>query len=213
MAALKYLLKIDVSPFGGQSSSRTLGSAYTKAYTTAHPNIDIRVRDLVESPTALLDIELITAGFVPETARPASQQAKHEARLELIKELIESHEVVITAPMWNWSIPAVLKAYIDQIVLVGALDPYGNKKLAGKKVTVLLGSGDGYGPDSEHPEWDFTAPYLTHIFTVLGCEDVQVIRAEYSAAGRRPGSEALVPKKEKSLADGIAAAEARAKTI
>ena len=130
-----------------------------------------------------------------------------------VKEIAEAKSVVITVPLWNWSIPSVLKAYVDHIVLIGALDPYTNRKLAGKKVTIFIGAGGGYGPGSAHPEWEFITPYLTHIFTSLGSEDVQVIRAEFSLAGVAPGMESLVPNKEKSLADGIAAAEARAASI
>jgi FMN-dependent NADH-azoreductase len=112
--------------------------------------------------------------------------------------------------MWNWSIPSVLKAYIDHIVLPGQLDPYGNKKLAGKKITVLLATGGNYGEGASHPEWDFVSPYLKHIFTSLGSEDVQIIRTEYTLAGVAPGMEALIPNKEKSLADGKVAVEVRA---
>lgn len=210
MSVPRYLLKIDVSPFGGQSTSRTLGGAFTKAFSAANPSTEIRVRDLATTPVPLLDGEVISAGFVPVEARSPSQQAKYQLRLELIKEITEASEIVITTPMWNWGVPAVLKAYIDQIIMIGSLDPYGCKKLAGKKVTVFVGSGFGYGPESEHRATDFLAPYLKHIFNVLGSEDVQVIAGEYTVAGKKPGFEAFIPLKEKSLTDGIIAAEARA---
>lgn len=210
MSVSRYLLKVDVSPFGAQSTSRTLGGAFIKAFSAASPGTEIRVRDLSTTPLPFLDGEVISAGFVPEEARAPSQQAKHQLRLDLIKEITEANEIVITTPMWNWGIPAVLKAYIDQIILIGTLDPYGNKKLAGKKVTVFVGSGFGYGPESEHHTSDFVTPFLKHVFTVLGSEDVQVIRGEFTVAGRKPGFEGLIPAKEKSLADGLAAAETRA---
>ena len=210
---MSYLLKVDVSPFGGNSTSLNLGNAFVKAFSAANPNVEVRVRDLSANPLPHLDGEAISAGYVPEEGRSNGQASKHQLRLDLIKEIAEAKSVVITVPLWNWSIPSVLKAYVDHIVLIGALDPYTNRKLAGKKVTIFIGAGGGYGPGSAHPEWEFMTPYLTHIFTSLGSEDVQVIRAEFSLAGVAPGMESLVPNKEKSLADGIAAAEARAATI
>lgn len=199
-----------MTPFGEKSTTRSLGEVYIKAFSEAHPDVEVRVRDLSTDPLPYVDGEAIRAGTVPEDARPSTQQAKHQLRLDLIKELTEAKEIVITTPMWNWSIPAVLKSYIDQIVLVGHLDPYVNNKLLGKKVTLLVGSGGGYSAGTAHPEWNFATPYLKHIFTVLGSTDVEAIHAEFTGAGKRPGMEALVAKKDKSWADCIAAAEARA---
>jgi len=210
MSVSRYLLKIDVSPSGPHSTSRTLGGAFTKAFSAASPGTEIRVRDLATTPLPFLDGEVIAAAFLPEEARTPSQKVKHQVRLDLIKELTEANEIVITTPMWNWGVPAVLKAYIDQIILIGTLDPYGNRKLAGKKVTVFVSSGFGYGPESEHHTMDFLSPFLKSVFTVLGSEDVKVISGEFTVAGRKPGFEALIPAKEKSLVDGLAAAEARA---
>merc|ERR1719487_776675 len=107
--------------------------------------------------------------------------------------------------------PSVLKAYIDQIVMPGVLDPYSCKKLAGKKITVLIACGSSYGPDAHHPEWDYESGYLKFIFSSLGSEDVQVIRTEFCLAGIMPGMESLIEKKTQSMVDAKAAAEVRAK--
>lgn len=207
---MSYLLKIDVSPMGDNSSSLALGASFVSAFSTANPDVEIKVRNLAANPLPHVDGEALTAGYVPEEGRTEGMRTKHQLRLDLIKEISEAKSIVVTTPMWNWSIPSVLKAYIDQIVMPGALDPYGNKKLAGKKVTVLVATGGSYGPDANHPEWDFVTPYMKFIFASLGSEDVQVIRAEFQLAGVAPGMEALIPNKEKSIADGKVAAEARA---
>jgi len=96
-------------------------------------------------------------------------------------------------------------------VTPGFLDPYGNKKLAGKKVTVVIAAGRAYGPGSHQPEWDFESGYLKFIFTSLGAEDIQIIRSEYCLAGIAPGMEGLVENKAQSLADSKEAAGIRAK--
>lgn len=207
---MSYLLKIDCSPMGDNSSSLALGTHFANAFSTANPDLEIRIRNLATNPVPHIDGEALMAGYVPEENRTDGMKSKHQLRLDLIEEIAGAKAVVVTAPMWNWSIPSVLKAYIDHIVLPGQLDPYGNKKLAGKKITVLLAAGGNYGEGANHPEWDFESPYLKHIFTSLGSEDVQIIRAEYTLAGVAPGMEALVPNKEKSLADGKVAVEVRA---
>jgi len=205
-----YLLKIDVSPNGANSSSLALGTHFVKTFSAANPKVVVRVKDLSVNPVPHLDGEAISAGYVPEEGRTDGQRKKHQYRLDLIDEIAEAKAIVVTLPMWNWSIPSVLKAYIDQIVMPGSLDPYGNRKLAGKKVTVLLAAGGSYGPDSHHPEWDFVSSYVKHIFVSLGSEDVVVIRAEYTLAGVAPGMEALIPKKNQSMAESKAAVEVRA---
>lgn len=207
---MTYLLKIDVSPMGDNSSSLALGASFVNSFSATNPDVEIRVRNLAANPLPHIDGEALTAGYVPEEGRTEGMKTKHQLRLDLIQEISEAKSVVITTPMWNWSIPSVLKAYIDHIVMPGALDPYGNRKLSGKKITLLVATGGSYSADAHHPEWDFVTPYLKHIFTSLGSEDIQVIRAEFQLAGVAPGMEALIPNKEKSLADGKVAAEARA---
>lgn len=207
---MSYLLKIDVSPQGDNSSSLTVGKAFVAAFSAANPDVEIRVKDLAANPIPHLDGEGLFAGYVPEESRSDGMKTKHQLRLDLIQEIADAKSIVVTTPMWNWNVPSVLKAYIDQIVMPGQLDPYACKKLAGKKVTVLIAAGGSYGPDSHHPEFDFESPYLKHIFTSLGSEDVQIIRAEYCLAGIAPGMEGLIDKKAESMAEAKAAAEVRA---
>ena len=65
--------------------------------------------------------------------------------VELAQELLSATDVVIATPMWNWNCPAVLKAYIDAIVIPGVLGA-GEGKLAGKRITVVISQGGAYGP-------------------------------------------------------------------
>jgi FMN-dependent NADH-azoreductase len=206
-----YLLRVDVSPQGDNSTSRQIGNHFVTAFSEAHPDIEVRVNDLNANAVPHLDGEGIFAGYVPEDSRSDSMKAKYQLRLDLIKEITEAKAILVTTPMWNWSVPSVLKAYIDQLIIPGVLDPYGNKKLAGKKVTVVIAAGGAYGPGSHHPEWDFESGYLKFIFNSLGAEDIQIIRSEYCLAGIAPGMEGLVENKAQSLADSKVAAGVRAR--
>ena len=154
--------------------------------------------------------ELI-AGYVPEDQRTPSQKKKHQYRLGLIDQIVKADEILLASPMWNWNVPSVLKAYIDQLIVPGFFDN-NTKKLAGKKITVALACGGSYSPDSWHPEWDYETGYLKHIFTALGSTDVEVIRTEWCLAGIVPGMEAYTALKEESFRDAKIAAQKRAQS-
>lgn len=207
---MTYLLHIAVSPQGDNSNSRNVAKAYIESYKQSHPH-EVRERDLNANPVPHLDGEGIYAAYVPAEARSDSQKAKNNLRLELIEEIKGAHAIVISSPMWNWNVPSVLKAYIDQIMYIGVLDPYDQKHLAGKPVTFIVASGGAYSEGSWHPEWDYETGYLKMLFGNLGATDLALIRAEYTLAGIVPGMEAQIPKKEESFKAALAAAEARGK--
>lgn len=207
---MPYLLHISCSPQGDNSKSRALAHEFIEEFKASHPGVDVVERDLDKNPIAHLDGETLFAGYLPEEGRSESQVKKHNFRIELANEIINAHAIVISTPMWNWNVPSVLKAYIDQIILIGVLDPYSNKKLNDKAVTILIASGGGYAEGSWHPEWDHETPYLKQVFTILGSTDVEAIRTEYCLAGVVPGMEALIEKKEQSFAESKAATKTRA---
>ena len=134
---MPYLLHINVSPLVDSSTSRKVSATFVDAYKNAHPQSDVVVRDLAANPLPHLDAETLAAGYVPEADRSPSMAAKHQARLDLIKEIKEAEAVVIATPMYNWNIPSALKAYIDQIIMPGVFDAYGQQGLTGKPVTII----------------------------------------------------------------------------
>jgi FMN-dependent NADH-azoreductase len=104
----------------------------------------VKTRDLDAVPAPHLDAETIFATWTPEDQRPESQKAKLAARMVLINEVINAAHIVIATPMFNWSVPSVLKAWIDQLVLPGVLDGHENAKLSGKSWTSIIATGASY---------------------------------------------------------------------
>jgi FMN-dependent NADH-azoreductase len=135
---MSYLLHIDVSPQAESSCSRKLAAAFVDAYKKSHDGVTIVHRDLAANPILHLDSEALNAAYVLEADRSESMAAKHKLRLDLIKEITEAKAVIISTPMYNWNIPSALKAYIDQIIMPGELDPYTKKGLEGKPVTFFI---------------------------------------------------------------------------
>jgi len=204
-----YLLHITVSPSGENSTSKKLAAAFLAKFATIHPTVEIRTKDLSTDPIPHLDGEAIFAGYTPEDQRSASMVEKEKLRQELIAEIVGAEAILIATPMWNWNMPSVLKAYIDQLIYPGKFDTI-SKSLAGKTVTALVACGGAYGEGSFHPEYDFLTRYIRTVFGNLGSSDVEVIRAEYCLAGVAPGMEDLLPKKEESFQAALAASTARA---
>jgi FMN-dependent NADH-azoreductase len=202
------LLYVSVSPQGDNSRSRDLGREFLSTFKESHTNSEVIERDLNSHPVPHLDGETIFAGYLPEDKRSSVVTEKHNLRVSLADEAIGADEIVVSTPMWNWSTPSVLKAYLDQMILPDVLS---KKQLAGKRVTVLIACGGAYGPGSWHPEYDYETGYLKHIFTAIGATDVEVIRTEFCMAGVAPGMENLVDKKEESFKEAKAATTARAR--
>jgi FMN-dependent NADH-azoreductase len=203
-----YLLRVEVSPMGAHSNSKAVGDAFVEAYTAAHPDHTVRTRELGNNQVQHLDAEAIFFGHTPEDARSESMKAKNDVRLDLIKEITNADAILITTPMWNWTIPSSLKSYIDQLVYPGVFDPYYNRKLEGKKVTVCFScGGHNYGPGQDRESSDFGSKYLEFIFGKLGSTDVKVIRNEYGFAAF-PG--AGYDDKAEARAESSAAAKAEA---
>jgi FMN-dependent NADH-azoreductase len=100
---------------------------------------------------------------------------------EVIKEIFDADIIVINVPMWNFSIPSSLKAYIDQIARAGITFKFGENGPIGlipdKKVYVAIASGGLYSVEP-YKSKDFVVPYLTTVLDFLGLRDITVLRVE-----------------------------------
>jgi FMN-dependent NADH-azoreductase len=175
------LLKIDVSPRGGNSISRKLANHFATEWQSNHVGGTIITRDLATTRIPYVDLPWIAGAF----SAPDQHTAEHKAALkisdELIAELIGADEIVISTPMYNFGVPAVLKAWIDHVVRLNktfSFGPDGLKGLvAGKKVTVIIASGSEYTKGSPLESYDLETPYFRVVFGFIGITDVTIVRA------------------------------------
>jgi FMN-dependent NADH-azoreductase len=125
--------------------------------------------------------------------RPKAGRTDIAASDALIAELAGADTIVIGAPMYNFSIPFPLKAWIDQIVRRSHTFSYGpdgpKGLLKDKKVFVITSRAGAYGPESPMKGADFQEPYLRFILGFIGIKDVTFIQAE--SQGREEGSASL----------------------
>jgi FMN-dependent NADH-azoreductase len=146
-----------------------------------HPNGDVMHRDVSTPALPLITDDWSATNPEASTLSPA-QQSYLATSDELIEELRAAETIVIGAPMYNFSIPSSLKAWIDQIVRIGKTFSYGSNGLRGllekKKVVVITARGGAYEKGTATKALDFQVPYLRHILGFIGLTDVTFINAD-----------------------------------
>jgi FMN-dependent NADH-azoreductase len=196
------LLQLDSSPLAS-SVSRELTREFVSNWKTAHPTGQVIYRDLAANPPKPLDQGWIYAAYTPVDALQPEQKALLAVSNECIAELESANEYVIGVAMHNFSIPSVLKQWIDQVVRRGRTFSYGPKGpaglLSGKKATVLLATGGVYDEGTPYAAFNFVEPYLRTILGFIGITDVTFVTAGGTAqlmSGSVDRSQFLAPHLE-----------------
>lgn len=196
------LLRIDSSGLSDTSVTRGLTSHYAHKWQEAHPNGKIINRNLSETNVPFATESLIFAMNTPEDKLTAAQKLLLSLPDELMKELLEADTYVIGAPMYNFSIPAILKAYIDAIVRPGRTFTFEGGKpqglLKSKKVVVVTASAGDY---SQEPlkGMDFVEPYLRGVLGFIGITDITFVKAY----GKDPETKAATEAAAKATIDQL----------
>jgi len=178
------LLHLDSSPLES-SISRELTREFVKTWKTAHPDGVVIVRDVAAQTPKPIDAAWIGAGFTPVDARTPEQTALLAPSEELIAELDKADEYVFGVAMHNFSIPASLKLWIDQVVRSGRTFSYGASGpqglLKGKKATILIATGGAYESGTPMGSFNHADTYLKTVLSFLGVTDVTVVAASGAA--------------------------------
>lgn len=177
------LLAIEVSPRLAHSASRKLTAQFIETWNAGHPGGSVVVRDLVKTHLPFVDLPWIGGAYTPAEKHSPEMMAAIKVSDDLIAELKAADHVVIGTPMYNFSIPAVLKAYIDLIVRVGVTFSQSYEGLlTGKKATILLAAGGNYAPGAPAETYNVASSYLRQILGFIGITDVTVVLAGQTAA-------------------------------
>jgi FMN-dependent NADH-azoreductase len=135
---------------------------------------------LTELP--FLEFPWIAANFAKASSRTGEQQALLKPSDDLVAELQHADHYVIATPMYNFGIPARLKAYVDHVVRSGltfTMNADGSYQglLSGKKATVIIASAGEYGPDAPAAGMDTLTPYLREILGFVGVTDITFVHS------------------------------------
>lgn len=175
------LLHLDSSALGANSVTRELTRAITARWQAAVPGLQVDYRDLDADPVPHL---------TGATLAPPGDDAATAAE-RLVQQFLEADVIVLGAPMYNFTIPSTLKAWIDRITVAGRTFRYtenGPQGLAGGK-RMIIASASG-GVHAGQPT-DFVEPYLRQLFGFLGIDRVRFVRAEGLALSPQHRQEAI----------------------
>ena len=170
------LLVIQTSPRGKQSVSRNMARRFEQEWLASHPDGEVVERDLMDAGLRFVDAAWLQAYFTP--AEKHSPEMANALKLsdELVAELLAVDHIVIATPVYNYNVPAVLKAWVDHIVRKGlTLGFDGRGLVTGKKATVLIASGGVYTNGSPIQDRDIASQYLRLILGVIGIVDVTFV--------------------------------------
>ena len=212
------LLYVSVSPRGNDSISRRLGNAAVEEWEAKNPGGRVIERDLAKTPLTFVDVNWIAGAFSPPEYHTENHKKALTLSNELVSEVLEADEIILATPMFNFSVPAALKAWIDHVVRAGKTFRYkadGTPEglLAGqnKEVLVIIASGGSYPEGSPMAALNYETPYLRFIFAYMGVTDVRFIHAGGTASvmqGRISADEFVSPFMQE-IAAAIGKAEGR----
>ncbi|MGO4418674.1 FMN-dependent NADH-azoreductase [Streptomyces sp. MCAF7] len=208
------LLHIDSSLFPADASaSRAVTATFRKEWEAQHPDGTVIYRDLAAEPLPHLDGLAAAAGFTPAEQRTPELEAAFALRDSLASELERADAVVIGAPMYNFTIPSSLKAWLDHVIIAGRTSMAQPSTTAGTPTIVVASRGGGYGPGTPRESFEFVLNYLGKTLTEMLSLDVEFIVPELTLARTNPAMADLVDLSDASKAQAHEEAAAKAKTV
>ncbi len=175
------LLHLNSSARLSNSASRQLTAHFIRQWLLTHPTTKILTRDLGHYPLPVIDDRWVQAYETePADRSPDLHQALNLSD-QLIDELLRADLLLLGVPMYNLTIPASLKAYLDQLIRRDRLPPNSDlsqSPLHDKRAIVITTRKFDYRPGSGRESRDFLEPYLRAIFNVIGLTQIQFVHAD-----------------------------------
>lgn len=174
------------------SQSRAMTGFFQEIWKMNNPNDEFIFRDVGLQPIPHIDDNWIKAAFIKPKDRTIDNQKPLELSNLLVDEIKSADIYVIGVPMYNWSIPSSLKAYIDQIMRINETwkfrsgEPDGDYVglLEDKKLFVLSARGDnGYASNEHNAHMNFQTTYLQTVFKIMGVEDIKIFSIDNEEYG------------------------------
>lgn len=177
---MKKLVRIDSSLQGSASVSKQLADLFQGLWQQANADHEIIHHDFGAKPLAHIDQDFLSARAVDEKDRSLSQRLRLLTSTQLIAELKEADQLLISVPMYNFGIPSALKAYFDHIAVAGETFNYTDEGPQGAlthlKATVLIASGGDY-TQAPADQMDFVTPYIKTFLGFIGITEVTFVTA------------------------------------
>jgi FMN-dependent NADH-azoreductase len=202
---LPNLLHLDASIRPAGSSSRTLSAAFAAEWRSAHPDGGYRYRDFASAPVPHLTHAVREYRLDPTGQHPDVSERERSSSDEIVADVHWATTVLVGTPMYNYSVPSTVKAWLDHFIvpaylveLVGDAAP-----LRGKSVVVVTARGNTYSPGIGKVERDLQEPYLRAIFAAVGIDDIAFVHAELTMALEVPALSDHRPLADRSMESAL----------
>lgn len=188
------LLHIDSAITGEQSVSRQLTARTVAAWQASHPGTTVQYLDLAAQAPAHLSAQAL--GFRTGQAATTDAERRENAVSEaLVSQFLAADVIVVGAPMYNFTVPTQLKAWIDRIAQSGRTFKYTDQGAVGlatgKTVIVASSRGGAYSTSEGGRAMEHQESYLKVVFGFFGITDVRFVRAEGVGLGDAAKAQAL----------------------
>lgn len=178
------LLHLVASPRGDQSRTLAISETFLSTLRKEKPEITIDEMDLfkVNLPPVNIDVANAKYALMKGGELDENTQKAWDLIMEHANNFMEYDIILVSSPMWNYSVPYVLKHYIDLIMQAGVFFRFtsnGAEGLAGdKKVICVTTRGSDYGPESPMNTLDYLESYMRAILELGGVKDITFINAQ-----------------------------------
>ena len=210
------LLQIDSSARTPRSHTRRLTSSFVQAWLARAPEARVIYRDLGGDPPPAITEQWIASAFTTEAERSSDQKAVLEASDTYIDELEQADVIVMGAPMYNYGMPAALKAWFDQVIRVNRTFKFDPDEdtwplspiLTGKTLVILSSRGEfGFETGGIREDWNHLETHIRTLQHLLGVEASYLIAVEYQEFKdeRHARSLARADRELKALVDKLTA--------
>ncbi len=181
---MKKLMHIIASPRGDDSMTLKVSKLFMDGFRKKYPGCEIDELNVTTESLPALTIKMIYGKYVLLSGKELTEDLKDAWKVIVrhIERFLSADSYLISAPMWNFSIPYPLKQYIDIIIQPKYLFRYTDTGVEGlaknKKMLVITSRGGDYGSESPFHAYDFQEPYLRAIFGFVGITDMTFIHAQ-----------------------------------
>ena len=185
---MKTVLHINSSARIERSHTRYLSNLFVREWRCLRPEDRVISREIGTEPPPPVNESWIASAFTPPHDRTGPMREALRLSDTLVDELVQADLIVLGAPMYNFGMPAQLKAYVDQIIRVGrtfALDVSNEKHpyrplLTEKRMVVVTASGDGgYHPGGPLEHLNHLEPHLRTAFGFIGINEIEFAAVRY----------------------------------
>lgn len=197
------MLRIDASARIAGSHSRQVAEGIAAAWKEAFPTGDLTHRDIGDGSIPHISNDTIEAFFLEPDQQSDAQREAIRLSDELVDELQSADTLLLSLPFYNFSMPSVLKAWIDQVVRVNRTFSIGKDGFSGlaktrRAIVVIAYGAAGYVGDGPMAAADFAEPHLKFLLNFIGIQDITFIQVD----GTNDPDEIVAERKRRAVDQG-----------